>query len=300
MALPKLPAAGTAGGKPVRLFTTAQVARLLRTTPHEIRRVIRAVGLKVQRRRRRIFVTFRDLVVLRAALKLRRQSVPLRRLGVALRKLRQELPQEQSVSGVRLWAQGDEVLAQRGPSFWSVESGQLVFPFAVEPRNAHTPSSVATLAGTTGADPERAARASEAAAERWYSLAVAREEAGDLAGARQAYLRALRYDPNLSDACVNLGRLAHQAGRFQQAAEWYRRALQSSPDDPIAHYDLAIALEDLGDFAAAIREYQRALRANWDFPEAHFNLSRLYRATGRVLEAARHLRIYRRLTGKPS
>jgi Flp pilus assembly protein TadD len=94
--------------------------------------------------------------------------------------------------------------------------------------------------------------------------------------------------------------LAHQAGRLKQAVNWYRKALASNPNDPIAHYDLAIALEDLGDFGEAVREYQRALQANWNFPEAHFNLSRLYRAMGRILEATRHLRIYRRLTGKPS
>lgn len=273
---------------------------MLGVSPREIRTVIRAAGLRVRRRHRKLLLGFRDVVVVRAALRLRRQQVPWHRLGEALKRLREQLPPGTSVSGVRLLAQGDQVVAQQGQSYWQVDSGQLVFPFVLpEPVPEIATGRVREFSGGPRKLQEEADSAPVSPAERWYSLAVAREEAGDIAGARQAYLTALRHDPALSDACVNLGRLAHQAGQFQQAANWYRRALQCNPDDPIAHYDLAIALEDLGEFREAILEYQRALRANWDFPEAHFNLSRLYRAMGRQLEALRHMKIYHRLTGKP-
>jgi tetratricopeptide (TPR) repeat protein len=300
VAVPKVPSKSSPPPNPERFFSTAQVARLFNTTAAEVRQIVHAAGLRVRRRHRRLFLTFPDLVVVRTALQLRRQDVPLRRLGQALRKLRRELPADAGVSAVRLWAKGEELLVQRGQLVWDVDSGQFVFPFALGGKADGEQKRIHQLSrqGVPGTQPSDGEPTS--AAERWYSLAVAREEAGDLAGARQAYLHALRYDPHHSDACVNLGRLAHQAGRLKQAVNWYRKALASSPNDPIAHYDLAIALEDLGDFAEAVREYQRALQANWDFPEAHFNLSRLYRAMGRILEATRHLRIYRRLTEKPS
>lgn len=299
MALPRTPDDPVHRAQTVAWFTTSQVARMLGVSPRQVRTVLRAAGLRVRRRRRRLLLGFRDVVVVRAALRLRRQQVPWHRLGEALRRLREQLPPGASVSGVRLLANGEQVLAQRGQSYWQVDSGQLVFPFAVPDSIPDTaPAQIREFSLGSGNDVDDSGLETANPAERWYSLAVAREEAGDVAGARQAYLTALRYDPSLSDAYVNLGRLAHQAGRFQQAANWYRRALEWNPNDPIAHYDLAIALEDLGEFREAIVEYQRALRVNWDFPEAHFNLSRLYRAMGRELEALRHMKIYYRLTGR--
>ncbi|MCX8071435.1 MAG: tetratricopeptide repeat protein [Candidatus Binatia bacterium] len=186
-------------------------------------------------------------------------------------------------------------MAESQGRYWDLGSGQLLLPFlGLTDERPGRPAPVTDIVQHRSVSGEQAR---EDPAERWYSLAIAREEAGDVEGARQAYLAALGFDPSLSDACVNLGRLAHYEGSVQRAASWYRRALEIAPDDPIAHYNLAIALEDLGDMAGAIKEYQRALECDWEFPEAHFNLSRLLRVLGQQLAAMRHLKVYRQLTG---
>jgi tetratricopeptide (TPR) repeat protein len=282
-------------GRRIESFTTAQAGKVLGVSPALVRSWVRICRLGVRTSNRRILLSFQDIAFLRQAFHLRDRFRKRSDLQAALRALRAQVFGEGGARG-RIRPRNGGLVCEDDGSSWDYATGQLFLPF---PEQTQGPASnrnrIASLADhraqrTTG-------DAEEDPAGRWYFLGVAREEAGDLVGARQAYLNALKCDAELSDACVNLGRLAHYEGRVQRAAFWYRRALSIAPEDPIAHYNLAIALEDLGDLAGAVREYQAALQCDWEFPEAHFNLSRIFRLMGHQLAAMRHLKIYRQLTG---
>jgi tetratricopeptide (TPR) repeat protein len=73
-------------------------------------------------------------------------------------------------------------------------------------------------------------------------LGVAYEAQGKSDLARREYDQALRLDPGLVRARVNLGNLEAASGRWGRAEDDYRRALHRSPADADALNNLAIAL----------------------------------------------------------
>jgi Tfp pilus assembly protein PilF len=73
-------------------------------------------------------------------------------------------------------------------------------------------------------------------------LGVAYESGGRPDLARREYRRALKLDPTLVRARVNLGNLEAAAGRWSKAEGQYRRALRDQPEDADALNNLAVAL----------------------------------------------------------
>ncbi len=225
--------------------------------------------------------SFQDLVLLRAAEGLFR-SVPRRRLRRALRAIAAQLPEGASASGLRIVAQGADVVVREGGTAWQPETGQTVLDF--EPPAASSPAAAA---------PPRPERVQSAM--QWFERALSLE-LEDPEAAMAAYLEAVEKDPDLVDAWVNLGRVAHDTERLPEAERCYRRALELSPDDPVAHYDIALVLEDLGRAGEAIVHYQKAVALDPTLADAHFNLGRLLSRTNRRADAIRHLSEYKRLT----
>jgi tetratricopeptide (TPR) repeat protein len=235
---------------------------------------------------------FQDLVLLRTAHGLLKAEVPPRRVRLALSHLGRQLAPDRPLSGVRIYADGRQVVARDGRAVWQPDSGQVVFSFEVDDlaRRAGivVPVQRRRKRAAASADPKR-----EAAA--WFERGLALEQ-DDVAAASTAYRRALECDPGLGDAYINLGRLAHEGGDIGEAARLYRLALECSPNDSIAHYDLALALEDLHDGNAAVGHYERALAIDPEFADAHFNLGRLLERLGRRTQAMQHLLTYKKLT----
>jgi len=73
-------------------------------------------------------------------------------------------------------------------------------------------------------------------------LGVAYEAGGKPELAKREYRAALKRDPRLVRARVNLGNLEAAAGRWRPAEDCYRRALRVAPDDADALNNLAVAL----------------------------------------------------------
>lgn len=277
----------------LELFTTSQVGKLLEISTAQVRRLAGKCHLRLRRKGRLLYLGFREIAFLREVLRLQPQIRTAEQFDATVRFLKARILGE-GATNLRVHLRSEGLVAEDDQTAWDYLTGQLLLPFTdreVE-REERDPRVSSLDEHRTRKETQK-----EDPAEKWYLLAVSREEAGDFAGARQAYLAALKCDPELSDACVNLGRLAHQEGNLHRAIRWYKRALDIAPGDAIAHYNLAIALEDLDRVPDAINEYQRALECDWEFPEAHFNLSRLLRVVGQELAAMRHLRIYRQLTG---
>jgi tetratricopeptide (TPR) repeat protein len=267
-------------------YSARDVAQLLDLTTRQIHAYVRAGFLSPRRGVGRAHrFTLQDIVLLRSAKELSKH-VPPRKVRRALRRLRERLPSGRPLTGLRITAEGDDIVVHDGPSAWEADSGQRLLDFRV----SEIASRVAPLARRAAA----AARAagSEPGADDWYEIACDLES-GDPEQARDAYRRALELAPGHADAHVNLGRLLQEAGHAGAAETHYRLALAAESGHATAAFNLGVALEDLGRPEQAIRAYEQALAADPGNADAHYNAARLYERAGRKAAAFRHLKAYR-------
>ncbi len=292
-------------------FSTSEVARILGVTPPRVRAIVQAGLCQPERRGHKLEFSFQDLVVLRAAQGLLTAAVPASRVRRALRELKAQLPPERPLSGLRIFADGKQVVVRDGDSVWTPESRQTVLTFEVDELARRASSSdrasvspeapAAARSSQLRSAPEPVAESSRAAwlaaesAADWYQRGL-ELESEDQAAARSAYQKAVELDPSMSDAYVNLGRIAHENGGLGEAVRLYHLALERAPEDPIIHYNLAVALEDMKRFEPALSHYDRALELDPGFADAHYNLGCLLERLGRRAQALRHLQAYRALT----
>jgi tetratricopeptide (TPR) repeat protein len=271
-------------------FTTGEVARILDLPEPRIRACVRS-GLVSPRRGpgRRLRFEFQDLLLLKTTKDLLDARVPVKRIRRMLASLRRQLPNDQQLSTITIYADGRRVVAWDGKARWQPDSGQFLFNFDVQDVADRVPTPIA------------AARRAERplTAEQWFTLA-SELEATSPDEARRAYQHALEQDPGLSDAHVNLGRLFQQAGEFATAEAHYRIATQQAPTDPIAWFNLGVLLDGVGRRQEAVQAYRTALEHDPEFADAHYNLGLLCESMGRRAEAMTHLRKARSLYGRPA
>jgi tetratricopeptide (TPR) repeat protein len=265
-------------------YSLREVSAMLGMTPAQIRSYATKGFLNPERGERgELLFGFPDLVILRTASELTAANIPPRKVKRALEKLREQLPSDRSIAGVRIAADGDQVVVSDGGTVWNAESGQELFNFEVS-----------ELAERT--TPILRAAADEAEdADDWYELAC-ELELTSLAKAQQAYERALELDPRHCDAHINLGRILHDQGAPAAAEPHYRAAIKSEPDSAIAWFNLGVALEDLGKLKDAVEAYRRAISLDPGNADAHYNLSGILERRGDKPAALRHLKTYRKLT----
>lgn len=275
-------------------FSTHEVAKILGLPDSKIRSCARAALLAPARGPGgRLRWSFQDLLLLKTTRGLLEARVPARRIRRMLASLRRQLPDDQALSSVSIYADGRRAIAWDGTARWQPDSGQFLFTFdarAVGVRADPSPAEPAVAAAP--APPARSAK-------EWFDLACELDPASP-DEARHAYEQALALEPGLADAHVNLGRLHHAGGDVARAERHYRAAIQHAPGDAIAHFNLAGLLEETGRATDAIASYHHALAAEPDFADAHYNLGLLLDALGRRPAAMTHLRTARRLYARRS
>lgn len=275
-------------------FSTREVAKIAVLPEARIRSCVRA-GLLAPRRGRQgqLEWSFQDLLLLKTTKGLLDARIPMGRIRRMMASLKRQLPDEQTLSSLTIYADGRRVVAWDGTARWQPDSGQFLFNFDVQTVAAkvNLPERLPRPASDTIREPTRTA-------EQWFDLGC-ELDASSPEEARQAYQQALELDPLLADAHVNLGRLYHAANQPAQAEAHYRAAAQQMPDDPIAHFNLAVLLEERGRADEAIQAYQCALQADPSFADAHYNLGLLFDALGKRALAITHLRTARKLYGRP-
>ncbi len=269
-------------------YTTEQVAALLGLSLPQLRGYVRAGVIEPARGPAgELHFSFQDLVFLRVVKNLSSSRISPRRMRRALRMLRERLPEDRPLSGVRLRAEGRELVVRDAERVWSAESGQYAFDFEPEPE----PATPLPMADPPRDDPPLAI---DETAEGWYVLASELED-DEPDQARRAYERALALDPKHADAHVNLGCLEHEGGQLARAELHYRAALEAEAEHAVAAFNLGVVLEDRRRFAEACAAYQRALEADQGLADAHYNLARVLEHLGQREASLRHLRTYRAL-----
>ncbi len=235
--------------------------------------------------------SFQDVVLLRTALHLRRAGIPARQLTQSLKQLREQLPSEVPLSGLRITVVGSEVAVREGDAQWAARSGQLLMDFDV----AASKGSVSFLTRSDDGPARDGAHTHKPrSADGWFAEGIALEiTAPDEAEA--AYRQALALAPDHVDAVVNLGALLCDTGRCADAVTLYEQAVQVLPHTAHVHFNGAIALEDQGRDADALDSYARCLDADPELADAHYNAARLCEKLGDHQRALRHYSAYRRL-----
>jgi len=264
-------------------YTLRSLERMLGLRRHVVSGLIQAGYVTPARGARNEFrFSFRDVILLRAAVSLRAANVSQRKLLRALRTLREKLPDAMPSSSLRITAIGDDVAVREGDVHWDAGSGQLLLDLEVS-----------EAAGGSVSFVRRGCQSPMSAAD-WFQEAEA-AEARDLRAAELAYREVLRLDPDHVYAYVNLGALLCEAGRCHEAVALYERASRLAPDAPLVHFNHAIALEDVGRDRDALSSYERCLARDPRLGDAHFNAARLCDKLGDGRGALRHYSAYRRL-----
>jgi tetratricopeptide (TPR) repeat protein len=123
-----------------------------------------------------------------------------------------------------------------------------------------------------------------------YYLGVALHSLGDTAGARKEYSDALKLDPKLTEASVNLSQLELEAKELPQALATVDAGLKSAPKQPDLLLNRALILEASGKPEEALKAYGEAAAARPDDAELHLAYADLLRQAGKSEEAVKELK----------
>jgi tetratricopeptide (TPR) repeat protein len=130
-------------------------------------------------------------------------------------------------------------------------------------------------------------------------LGVIYHQQGRLGDAEGMFKRALKINPNYTEAALNLAVTCNDLGKYAEAKEIYARALTVSKSAPrqldpfakgkIANMHAAVggAYHDVGQYVDAIREYEKALTLCPTFHDIRTRLGATLRDMGSLVAAAR-------------
>jgi tetratricopeptide (TPR) repeat protein len=269
----------------MKLFTTDEVAKILRLPDNRVRSYVRAGFLAPTRgRRRQLQFTFQDLLLLKTAKGLLDSRVPAKTIVRMLSSLKRQLPQDQHLSRIKIYADGRRVVAWDGKARWQPDSGQFVFNFDAQ--------SVTRNVKISRPAPKPSEK--KLTAEHWFNVAIELEDTS-VKEAQRAYRLALELEPKMAEAHLNLGKLYHECEEWEKAEAHYRFAAEHSPGNPAPHFNLGVLMEDVKRLPDAVRAYTHAIKHDPSFADAHYNLALVFESLGKKAEAIAHLRTARKL-----
>lgn len=123
-----------------------------------------------------------------------------------------------------------------------------------------------------------------------FEQGVRAQKQGDFKTAEEAYLRALKHDPDNSTVNSNLGALYEKDGQLVSAERYLRQSIAVQPDNANAHNNLGVVLYRLGNYDAALLEFKRTLVLDPDRLDAHTNRGLIFTRWGEYGEAEQAFR----------
>ncbi|MBL7853197.1 MAG: tetratricopeptide repeat protein [Cyclobacteriaceae bacterium] len=128
-----------------------------------------------------------------------------------------------------------------------------------------------------------------------FEEALLFDDRGDLAQAKELYLKAIQENDCLPDAYCNLGILESQEKNYPKAIDCFTKCLKEQPRHFEAHYNLANLYAEAGNFPLAKLHYQLSIEIEPDFPNSHFNLALTQAMLREIEEAIITLNRYRQM-----
>ena len=136
----------------------------------------------------------------------------------------------------------------------------------------------------------------------WDNLGLAVEALGDVAQAKQHYLKALalvyKDHPRYDVVYANFADLLITQGDYPRAFDLAAEAAQRNPDEPRNFFLAGKALVQLGRDDVSVKWFEQAIVLNPDYPEPHYVLAQVYRRLGRTDAAARALKAFQAATAR--
>lgn len=124
----------------------------------------------------------------------------------------------------------------------------------------------------------------------WSNAGVLRVHQGDLAAAREAYLKALEIDPDEDSALFNMISLSQRLGDAKQESAFRRRLARVQQRDPLHQFMQGMDYERNGDYPQAIEHYHRAIHLYSEEHRFHSALARVYLKSGDPRRAGKALK----------
>ena len=128
----------------------------------------------------------------------------------------------------------------------------------------------------------------ERCADVYNNAGTSMLELGKLPEATELFQKALRINPQFTDAHSKLGSVLYQTGKYEAATEHLEQALRIDPDYAKAHNNLGAVLNQIGKYEAATEHFEQALRIDPNYASAHYNLGMVLERTGKIEEAIAH------------
>src|SRR6185436_9382392 len=101
-------------------YTLREVSAMLGLSPAQIRAYATKGFLAAERGPRGEFrFDFHDLIILRTAGELTAARIPQRKVKRVLQRLREQLPDDRSLTGVRITDDGERVIVRDGEAVWN-------------------------------------------------------------------------------------------------------------------------------------------------------------------------------------
>ncbi|MES4784757.1 MAG: hypothetical protein C4294_01855, partial [Nitrospiraceae bacterium] len=245
-------------------YTAEEAAKILKLSEAELRTCLRAALFPFPAKHRPLQFTFQDVLLLKTTKALCDAKIPLARIRRVLESLKRQLPEEQQLCTLKIYADGRRVVVWDGTAQWQPDSGQFLLNFESQDLARSRP---VRAFRTRRPIPGRTAH-------QWLHLGIELEQESP-AEARQAYREALLIDPTLLEARINLGFLYQRDGELDHAEECYRAAIRYAPDEILGYFTLARLLEEKGNRTDAIRIYLEILKRRPCDAEAHFHIAKL-------------------------
>jgi tetratricopeptide (TPR) repeat protein len=260
-----------------RLYTRAQVCRILRIPPGRLRGWLRAGLVRPRETVHGVcYFDYRQVSWARTLCDLSRAGVRVERIQRSLEHLRRWLPEvEQPLAQLGL-------LAQDGALLVRLENGQLTEPTG-QPRLDFDDGALHRVIESP---------APVVSADVWFDRGCELEQLGRLTEAADAYREALLAGGPDADACFNLANVLSALGQTAQAMERYRQAVEIDPRFAEAWNNLANVLAQVGDIEAALFAYGKALEIVPGRADTHYNLADTLDQAGRAVEACVHWKAY--------
>jgi tetratricopeptide (TPR) repeat protein len=229
--------------------------------------------------------SFRDIIAIRALLRLREKKVPTVKIGQALTSLRQRLAHiESPLSELNLHWDGRRISVQVAGEKMEAVSGQMLLNF-----DGNQSAVPMAFASRPKVDPA-------IEAENWFQQGLALEETGaPIVEAIAAYEKAIELNPAAAGALVNLGTIFFRDRKLKKAEGCYQKAITADPHYPLAHFNLANLYDEFGRAEPAKKHYKEAIRLDPKYADAFFNLALISEQEGETMSAIGYWKAYLKL-----